>query len=123
MPDEIDVKEIRKLANSLIDLGMNGGPLPATHECDIERVGRAVLRLASEASRRDARIGELEAKARAFVDKLDLLTPAINGKFVFAHIHGDVYDGPTWEKELDELRAALTPAPSAQRDGERRESP
>lgn len=70
------------------------------------RADRDALRSSHEAVK--ARAEELRTKASAFVNKLDELTPAINGMFTFAFVHGNKYDGPTWEKELAELRSALT---------------
>lgn len=67
----------------------------------IERISRGYLEAVE-------RVEKLEAAARTFVDKLDLVTPAINGAFTFGHIHGNVYDGPTYEHELAALRAALS---------------
>jgi len=44
---------------------------------------------------------------RAFLVKLDEVTPAIEGAFTFQHVHGSPYSGPTYQVELRDLRAAL----------------
>jgi hypothetical protein len=44
---------------------------------------------------------------RAFLLRLDDVMPAINAAFTFQQLHGMTYEGPTYEKELADLRAAL----------------
>ena len=77
-----------------------------TQACSPERLNAVRLELASLR----ARLGEMEKRAdaaRAFLTKYDELEPAIKGAFVFMHVHGASYDGPTYEAELKALRAAL----------------
>ena len=54
---------------------------------------------------------ELRKAAQAFVDKLTLVEPAINGAFAFKAIHGMPYDGPNYGGELAALKSALAPSP------------
>lgn len=54
------------------------------------------------------RLRKVEAAMRPLCEKIDLLDRCdeLNGVFVFAHTHGIVYRGPTWEHELAAYRAA-----------------
>lgn len=64
----------------------------------------------------DPREGELEKLARALVDRLDLVHEHSSYKAVWTlhSVHGGVYNGPTYEYELDSLRAFLrSPNPSS----------
>lgn len=44
---------------------------------------------------------------RALVAALDTCKPAIDGAFTMAHIHGHRYSGPTYNEELERVRALL----------------
>jgi hypothetical protein len=43
--------------------------------------------------------------ATAFLRKYDQLKPAMDGAFAMAANHGMPYSGPTWEAEINDLRA------------------
>jgi hypothetical protein len=64
---------------------------------------------AIQAYQPDSRVQRLVEAAAKMVGKMDLVNPAINPIFQYAKIHGLHYDGPTYEHELIDLRAALTP--------------
>lgn len=49
----------------------------------------------------------LQKVVEAFLRKYDECEPYINAAFVFQQIHGQAYDGPNYESELGQLRAAL----------------
>ena len=41
-------------------------------------------------------------------------SPAYHGVWATAHVHGAIYDGPTWEAERDRLAALLAARPHTQ---------
>ena len=64
---------------------------------------------ASHSAQPPATVAEKMAKLlEDLVKALDLCEPAINGAFGLAAIHGANYSGPTYGKELDAARVALT---------------
>ncbi len=58
-----------------------------------------------------ARVEELEKAAQELANKIELVERHPLYLSVFTHylIHGCVYAGPTWEKELSALKQALAP--------------
>ena len=59
------------------------------------------------AERVEARLAALREATMAFLVKFDALMPVVNAAFAFHQNHGFTYGGPTWERELSDLRAAL----------------
>lgn len=60
------------------------------------------------------RLAELEAAARALVERLDFVHAhdAYRRIWGMAHAHGVRYDGPQYVEELEALRSALAAGPS-----------
>ncbi len=54
-----------------------------------------------------AEITKLRDALRDLVDALDRCKPGIDSAFSMAWVHGQRYDGPTYEKELEAARTAL----------------
>ena len=61
--------------------------------------------------------GDVVDAARKLVAALDTCQPFIDGAFAFVAIHGSNYDGPTYSKELDALRALLGPSTELRGEG------
>ena len=61
----------------------------------------------SEEKKYRKRIQTLEEALRNLIDKLDAVEPTLQGWAVLAHIHGQRYDGPTYENELRCARELL----------------
>ena len=59
----------------------------------------------------EARLEVIEA-LRALVDRLEEIHahPAFKGVWTLYHVHGGVYDGPTWVEELKRAKKALEDA-------------
>lgn len=89
------------------------------HSCDgifVEGVQRTAQRHAfifaprtlQEANQSlEADLAAAREAIRAFVDKWDIVKPAIDGAFTIAHIHGMPYRGPSIADELTRLREHL----------------
>ena len=52
-------------------------------------------------------ITKLRDALRELVDALDRCKPGIDSAFSMAWVHGQRYDGPTYEKELEAARTTL----------------
>jgi len=59
--------------------------------------------------RHRAHVNRLHTVAQALVDKLDKMGASkdFEGVFTWAFVHGYVYKGENWSKELEELRKVL----------------
>jgi hypothetical protein len=49
----------------------------------------------------------VEEMARSLIAKLDALQPAIDTAFTLMWVHGQKHNGPTYGKELEDLRRLL----------------
>jgi hypothetical protein len=62
---------------------------------------------------KNAENARLREALQGLVDRLDEIHahPAYNGMISSYHVHGGVYDGPSWEEPLERARAVLGHAP------------
>ena len=86
------------------------------------RLSKAAKDLLSKARERDGYKALAERRGEALVklaDKCDEVVEATIGIFTMAMIHGNNYDGPTFEQELKDARATIDLTPEEAREKER----